>query len=161
MHIPYSELIGPAVNFTILVVALVYFLKTPIKGFVKTRAETVSSDLFKAEKQIKEAKDNFEKLSRKMDTIELEIESIKSESVKHARDVSTEMIVQANKLSDGIRKESKLTANALASDFKSKVTNEIGLRVLEKTEAHLRKRLAAEDRARIRSDFIEKAGRMS
>lgn len=75
-----STLIAPAVNFTILLVGLAYFLGKPAKEFFATKSTSISDMMAKAESKAKEAQMMMEVQSKKSQGSEAEIKKLEEEN---------------------------------------------------------------------------------
>ena len=67
-----SELFTPTVNFVILVGGLVYFLRNPLKNFVKTRRDVIQKEVEEAQKKKEEAEKKLHEFEKKLHEFESE-----------------------------------------------------------------------------------------
>ncbi|MFT6633055.1 MAG: F-type H+-transporting ATPase subunit b [Bacteriovoracaceae bacterium] len=74
-----SSLLAPAVNVTILICALVYFLRTPAKNFFNSKSSDISEMLQRASSKAKEAELMMEVQKKKNLGAEKEIQTLESE----------------------------------------------------------------------------------
>lgn len=74
-----GSLVAPAVNVTILVCALIYFLKTPAKAFFSNKSSSVSEMLERASSKAKEAEMMMEVQRKKAESSEQEIKKLEAE----------------------------------------------------------------------------------
>ncbi len=75
-----SSLVAPAVNFTILIVGLVYFLGKPAKAFFATKSTSISEMMAKAESKAKEAQMMMEVQNKKAQGTDSEIKKLEEDN---------------------------------------------------------------------------------
>jgi F-type H+-transporting ATPase subunit b len=148
-----SELIYPAINLAILIVLLVVYTREPVRGFVRTRHETLRDELRRVRDLLTNAKAKFEEFSAKLKAMEAEVQSLRDQAKQDAAAVKSKILAEAQALSANTVADARRSAQGLYGQLKSELFIEIGNKVLDRTEVMLRERLTGEDRARIRNEF--------
>ena len=85
-----SELVGMIarlVNFAILAGVLVYFLKSPLAGYLSGRSSAIRSDLVNAAEMKREAAAQMEEIDRRMSALPAELEALRAQG---AREIAAE-----------------------------------------------------------------------
>ena len=82
---PVRDLIARLLNFGILVGALVYFLKTPIAGYLAARSAQIRQDLVTAAETRKAATAHLEEIHQKLAALPAELASLKTRGEEDVR----------------------------------------------------------------------------
>lgn len=148
-----SALLWPAINFCILIGALVYFLKKPLSDFVTQRHTYLRDEVQKVASQLRSSQGRFQEFSAKLQAIENEVVALRSQAKQDAEAMKVRVLTDAKKQSSGIVADSHVGAAAMTDDLKSQLKSEFGVRVIDRAENIIRSRLTVADRVRIRQDF--------
>lgn len=154
MHFPWSSL----VNFLILVGGLVYFLRQPLKLFVRTRHEFLRDEVSRVEKQLKSAQIKYDEFSAKLKAIDAEIQAIQEQMRQDADAMKVRVVNEAKRLSTTIVADARSSADSLYTELRGQLRAELADRVVQKAEALIRERLTGDDRVRIRNEFSQQLG---
>ena len=82
---PVRDVIARLLNFGILVGALVYFLKTPIAGYLAARSAQIRQDLVTAAETRKAATAHLEEIHQKLAALPAELASLKTRGEEDVR----------------------------------------------------------------------------
>lgn len=74
--IPWGEILKQAVNFTILVGVLVYFLRKPVSSFLRERSELLAKSIDEAARSRQAAAEKLEAIEAKVSGLSREVEEI-------------------------------------------------------------------------------------
>jgi F-type H+-transporting ATPase subunit b len=148
-----SELIYPAINLAILIALLFVYTREPVRGFVRTRHETLRDELRRVRDLLTNAKAKFEEFSAKLKAMEAEIQALRDQAKQDAAAVKTKILAEAQVLSANVVTDARRSAQGLYGQLKSELFVEVGNKVLDRAESMLRERLTGDDRARIQRDF--------
>jgi F-type H+-transporting ATPase subunit b len=86
---PVVQTIAKLMNFAILVGVLVYYLRTPIAGYLASRSTQIRADLVTAAETRRTATAQLEEIKRKLQTLPGELEALKAQG---AEDVKVEKV---------------------------------------------------------------------
>lgn len=86
---PVVQTIAKLMNFAILVGVLVYYLRTPIAGYLASRSTQIRADLVTAAETRRTATAQLEEIARKLQTLPGELEALKAQG---AEDVKVEKV---------------------------------------------------------------------
>jgi len=143
----------PFLNFSILVAALVYFLRTPVKQFVAQRHVFLRDELSTVRERLRQSQERYEEFSSKLKAIDAELVDIRKESAATAQATRSKIVTEARRLAGNIVSDARFASEALYGELKGQLYSELGARVLDRAEVILRERLTGDDRDRIRQEF--------
>lgn len=148
-----TSLAAPAFNFFVLVGALAYYLKQPLKDFVQQRHLNVGDDLKKVRQLLRESQEKYDEFSAKLKAIDVELTSLREQAKQDAQSAKLRILSEAQRSSGHIISDARTSAEGLYSELKSKLYGEFSIRILERAETVMRERLTGDDRARIQKEF--------
>ena len=94
-----------ALNLVLLIGLLVYLLRKPFGEFLRNRKERLRSEVARAEEASEKARAAFEEYSAKLDAVSSEIGSLTENIRKQGETERAELVSQARKSGEAIRKE--------------------------------------------------------
>ncbi len=150
-----QSLLFPFINFSILVAALVYFLRSPIQQFVKGRHEQIGDELKKVREMLKQSQEKFDEFSAKLKAMGAETQALHQQARQDAQAAKVRMIEAAKKNAHSIVNEANEVAQGMMGTFKDQLYIDLCNLVLDRAEKILSKKLTGTDRARIRSEFTK------
>lgn len=142
-------------NFSVLVAALVYFLRKPIKEFVYTRHGSLRDELTESQELLKKAQVRFDEFSSKIKAIDAEISAYRNLSQETTATTVERILKEATRLAQAIQTDAGAHAKAMLDEFKFKLKSEFASTVLDRAEKILKDRLTGADRTRICEEFSE------
>lgn len=146
-------LIAPTINVLILVGIFAYFLRTPLKQFVRGRYVNVKDDVERVSQQLRQSQERYEEFTAKLRAIDAEITALREQARQDAEAMRVRVRNDASKLAGTIVSDARASAGSLYTEFRGQLRTELANRVLERAEALLRERLTGDDRLRIRREF--------
>ncbi|NIT12755.1 MAG: hypothetical protein GTN99_00450 [Candidatus Dadabacteria bacterium] len=144
-----------AANLTILVLLLVYLLKTTVKNFLMDRRGQIASKIESSEKEITEAKAHFDQYMAKLSNIEKEIEDLKESIRNEAEMERQEIIRQAEISAQKIREDATETIKSETAKAKHQIQGEVVELAMELAENLIKNNLNEADSRRIIEDFVK------
>jgi F-type H+-transporting ATPase subunit b len=148
-----ETLIAPTVNLGILIGILVFYLREPLKQFVRTRHDVLRENLEKVATELQGARERHEEFSARISNLQAEVSAMHVQARQDAESMKQKILSEARRLSEVIVMDAKGAAQGLFSEFRAQLRTELGERVLGRAEQLLRERLTGDDRARIRQEF--------
>jgi F-type H+-transporting ATPase subunit b len=148
-----SELIFPAINLAILVTIMVVKLRDPLRGFVRTRHETLRDELQRVRDLLKQSQTRYDEFTGKLRALEAEIVTLREQARQDAAQTKSTVLAEAQRLSAAIVTDARAAAQGMHAQFRHELLSEMGVRVIDRAEAMLKERLTGDDRARIRHEF--------
>lgn len=150
-----EHLVLPALNFFGLVGLLAYYLRAPLKSFVRNRHALLDTEIRDVSEKLASARAKFEEFSAKLKTIDSEIQSIRTQSRQDAEAMHTRVASDAKRLAERVVVDAKFSADGVFKDLKDSLRAEMGAKVVERAESMLRARLTGDDRVRLRREFSQ------
>jgi F-type H+-transporting ATPase subunit b len=148
-----ETLIAPAFNFIALVAILAYYLRAPMRGFVRTRHDTLREELERVGGQLKTARTRYDEFLAKIASMNSEIASLREQARQDAEAMKKRVLADGQRMSQLIVADARTAAEAMFTDFRAQLRTEMGEKVLDRAEAILRARLTGDDRVRIAREF--------
>ncbi|MGH7885877.1 MAG: ATP synthase F0 subunit B [Thermodesulfobacteriota bacterium] len=130
-----------AVNLALLLGLLVYLTKKPFLLFLKKRKETITSEINDAKKAIEEAALKHKEYSAKFKSLESEINSLKENIKKQGQLEKEELIKQAQKSCELIKKEVVNTVALETAKAKQELQSEVVSSSMELAEKLIKENL--------------------
>ncbi len=152
---PFVALLVQAVNFAILVGALVYLLKKPIKGFLIKRRDSVKERIDESERLLKEAAELKAVYESRLSTLGSEIEAFRAASMAETEKERTKILDEAHGLASRIREQARLAYEQELKEAMTKVRAEVSERTIKAAEAAVRQIFKEEDHDRMVEEFIQ------
>jgi F0F1-type ATP synthase membrane subunit b/b' len=148
-----NHLIAPSVNLALLIGILVFKLRIPMRNFVFQRHQSIAREIELVSGKLLQARQKYEELNRKLNSIEVEIRTLRAEITQDAATARDRIVSEANRLASEVGRDSKQSVSGLYSELRILLYREFSGRVLDHSESLLRERLTDEDRKRIRREF--------
>ncbi|MGH9355084.1 MAG: hypothetical protein ACRD10_03055 [Terriglobia bacterium] len=143
------------INFTILIVVLVYVLRKPAAAFFHDRSAAVRQGLEEGRKALESARTRLEAVEEKMRGLEAEIAALQAQAAK-------EMVAERERLKIAARKDSERILQSAASTIqhavdatKAELTAHAMRQAADMAEKVIRERLDENGRARLVKQFLD------
>lgn len=154
--IPWWEIFKQAVNFSILVAVLVYFLRKPVGAFLRERSELLKKSIDEAARQRKAAAEKLAAIEARMDGLSRETEEMnrkmdleadaEAERIREAARTEIERLhAQVQFAADQELKKAKAELRREAAELSSRAAEEI-----------VRKTITPEDQERMARENIDR-----
>ena len=114
-----------ALNLVLLLGLLAYLLRKPLGEFLRNRKERLRSEVDRAEKAAGKARAALEEYSAKLDAISSEIGSLTESIRKRGETERAELVSQAKKSGEAIRKEVEDTIRLETARAVSEIQSEV------------------------------------
>jgi len=148
-----NTLVAPTINLAILVGILFYYLRAPLKNFVRTRHHTIRDDLAAAELRLREAKAKYEEFTARLDSLAAESAELHARTKQDAQAIHERVLAEAQKASANLVADAKTSAENLYAELRGQLYGELSHQVLERAEKILQSHLTGDDRVRIQQEF--------
>jgi len=146
-------------NFSLLLVILVWLARKPISTYLRERAARVSADLDEAAELRDKARDKLGQIDAKLDAMDDEIAQIKESVARDAEAEKERIIAAANKEAESIVASASRTIDQEVARAKRRLEVAAIEAAMESAEKLLRKNVTAADRERLRKDYYEEISR--
>jgi F-type H+-transporting ATPase subunit b len=152
----FMEFLGKAVNFIVLIGALVYFLSKPLRSMLEKRAAGIKHSMKEAEDSRKEAEERLKEVKKRLSGLEDEIAKIQKEAeVEGQREkerIQKLARQEGEKLKLFARQEIEMYTNASIKELRE-YTAELATRLAQE---RIMKKLTPETQSSLLDKSIEK-----
>jgi F-type H+-transporting ATPase subunit b len=159
LHEPVvSDLIKPAVNFSLFVALIVYALRGPIGTFVRDRTARIRAALEAGTKARRDA----ESLRARLERETADLPRTKARMVAEMREIAEReralLLERSQQAVERIRLDAKLTAEQEAAAARSELRERIVQEAIAEAVHLVREAITPEDRSRAIEEFVQSAG---
>jgi len=144
-----------AINLTILLLILVYYLKQPVKDFLIERRGLIRNEIDKAQKAIAEARKSHEEYDEKLKHIDHDIRNLRETIRKQGEIERDEILKLAEIASEKITEEAKETIQLETAKAKREIQKDAVSSALELAKSIIKENLSESDKNNIIEDFIK------
>jgi F-type H+-transporting ATPase subunit b len=145
-----------AVNLTILLLVLVYYLKQPVKNFLIERRGIIGNEIDDAQKAIAEAKKVHAEYEEKLKHLDAEIKSLK-ESIQEQGEIERkEILKQAEITSEKVRAEARESIELESARARRAIQSEAITLALDIAEELIKQHISSSDKDKIIENFVKR-----
>lgn len=147
-----------AVNLTILLLVLVYYLKQPVKNFLIERRGIIGNEIDDAQKAIAEAKKIHAEYEEKLKHLDEEIRSLK-ESIQQQGEIERkEILKQAEMASEKIIAEARESIELESARARREIQSQAIELALDIAEDLIKQHLSSSDKQSMLENFVKRMG---
>ncbi|TFG93030.1 MAG: hypothetical protein E4H11_08730 [Myxococcales bacterium] len=150
-----GDLVWPVSNLVILIVALVYFGRRPIRDFLSARQDRIRDDLDAAASALAQAEARHSEWQRKLTQLDTEMARIREQARERAEAERKHILADASAAAERIRRDARSAADQELRRAREELRREAAELALELAAETLRARVNDSDRSRLVDDFIE------
>jgi F-type H+-transporting ATPase subunit b len=143
-------------NFAIMVGALYFVARKPIRQFFAKRTETIANTLAELEAKKKEAEKTYQEYRQKLAQLDEETARILQEYVEQGEAEKAKIIANAEKATAEMRQQAELTIQQEIKSAKAELQQEIVELSVAAAEIMLKDKIEAEDHRKLVDDFMTK-----
>lgn len=151
-----GSLVLPFINLIMLLAILAYFLRKPLAQFVKTRHQTIRTEVDEVRERLKKAQAQHQDFTAKLGAIDAEIAAYRSQATKDGEEFKSRIVEAANTNAGQMVQEAQVRADGMFADLKSELKRELVEKIIQSSEAIIRERITSDDQARFRKEFAHK-----
>jgi F-type H+-transporting ATPase subunit b len=156
-HPSVTELIQPAINFTLFTAAMVYALRGPVKQYFSERTAKIREALEAG----RNAKADAEALRAQLERDTADLPAIRARMVAELRDTAERqrdvLLKQARENADRLRADARTAAEQEAAAARSELRELVVDRVVAEASRLVREGITAADQQRFIEDFARSA----
>jgi len=149
-----TTLVWHALNLAALLAVLVYFLRTPIRGFFATRRRDIEQHLERAAAVLREAEARLADWKGRMARLDREIEEIRRMAQERAEAERQRILADAAAAAARIRRDGAAAVEQEGQRARDALRKEAATLAIELAEELLRQQVNESDRARLAEEFI-------
>lgn len=151
-----TGLFYPVLNLLVLVAALVYFARKPVRAFFHDRRLEIQENLHSAAELRREAEERYAKWQRKLIDLEDELAQIREKSRERAEAERRHIIADAEASAGRIRSDATAAIDQELRRSREILREEAADLAIELAGNLLREQVNEADRDRLVSEFIER-----
>ncbi len=152
----WLQLLLQFINFAILVGALVYVLKKPLKGYLVKRRQTLKEKIEEADRRVREAEEAKKRYEERLAHLEAEIEAFRANALEEMEGEKKKILDEARGLASRISEQARLAYEQEMKEAMTKVRAEIAGRTIKAAELKMREMLGRQEHDRMVEEFIQK-----
>jgi F-type H+-transporting ATPase subunit b len=150
------ELIAPGLNFTLLVILLVYFTRKPVKEMVRNRRDAIKTMVDEAAAQKSEAEKKFREFSDRLNAFESEAKAALDRAREEGETLKARIIKDAQASAERIIRDAEASSAANLNETKDQIRRETIAKAVDLAEKMIRDRLSSDDQRRIVDEYVGK-----
>lgn len=145
-----------AINFILFAALLFFFLRKPVASFFSGRKNAYRDALAKAQAARAEAEFKRQDIQARLDQLEATAEQTMITARAEAEALKAQIIAEAQKMAQHLRKEAQMTAQTEAERAKQGLRDELLAQAVELSRKMLSEKMAEPDQKRLQSESLEK-----
>ncbi len=155
-HAQVMDFIWRCLNFALLVIILVKFLKDPIRDFLRGRTESIKKEFDELEEQRKEAERKYEEYRQKLADMDKEAERILQAFIKQGEAEKEKIIAQAHETAERIKAQAKFYVQQELAKAREQLKAEVTEMAVKLAEDIIRKNITEQDHHRLIAEYLER-----
>jgi len=144
------------VNFAILVIVLVVFMRKPVVSYLKTRTELIEKSIKEASEAKALAEQALKEVEEKLQLKEHDIQKIMEAATKTAHTEKETLIEDGNKMSEKILEQAKLNIENELKKAKEQLKADASKLAIDLAEKKLTQKMSEEEQLKILEESIKK-----
>lgn len=149
-----QELLLHFLNLAIVVGALVYFARKPVRDFFEARRGQIQTDLKDAAELLAQAEARYGEWQRKLIDLERDSQVIRNDGRRHAEEEAATILAEAHAAAERIQRDAEAAVEHELRRAQAELRREAAGLATEMAERILRERLVDTDRERLMDEFI-------
>lgn len=145
-------------NFAGLAAILVYFLRKPLAGGLRSRRETIAQQLEELEARKGEAERMYKEAEAKVARLDAEVKKIIAEAVKQGEVEKERIIADGERSAGDMKRQAKMAVAHELAEAKSRLKAEIAEQAVLLAEELIKKNLQPADQHKMVEEYLDKVG---
>lgn len=155
-HQQLMNFIWHCLNFALLIVILVKFLKQPITDAIKGREQQIAAAFDELEATRAEAERKYAEYERKLANLEQEAQRIRNSFIEQGKAEKERIIAQAQEAAERIKAQAELFIQQELVKAKRELQREMADMAVGMAEELIRKNITEEDHKKLIEDYLSK-----
>lgn len=152
---------GALVNFTLLVLAFVYFGGKKIRAALEERRDRVAAELAEAKRLREEAEAKHALYQKRLLSLDAELESIREDMIKAGEAERDRLVAEAEKKASSMRREAEFLVEQRMKQLKEDLTREAVVAAIAAAEKVLAEKTTPDDQARLSKAYLARIGQVA
>lgn len=154
--IPWKLIGVQTFNFSLVVGALVYFLRDKLKAHFAERRAVYSELIKSAEAARAQAEAGHKIVSEKIRALESQAGAVAEKARAEAEELKSKILTDAKQLSSNLKEEAKRSVQHEIDRAKTQLRQELLTSALDAAHSTLRGAVGASEQKRLQAEFVEK-----
>ena len=146
---PVRDLVAKLLNFAMLVGVLVYFLKTPIAGYLAGRSAQIRQDLVTAAEMRRTATAQLEEIQKRLSELPAELAAVKSRGEEDVRAEKIRIAETAGKERDRLLEQTRREIASRLRMARRELTEYAAALAVQVAHDRIQRTITAEDQLRL------------
>ena len=155
-HSQVMNFLWHCLNFTLLVLVLIKFLKAPLSKALASRTEEIEKAFSDLEQQKKDAEKKYAEYEKKLSEMDKEAERILSSFIRQGEEEKEKIIHQAREAAERIKAQAELYVQQELEKARQELRREMADIAVSMAKDIIRKNLTEQDHHKLISEYIEK-----
>ncbi len=155
-HTQLMNFVWHCLNFSLLVVLLVKFLKRPLTESLKGRQEQVAAAFEELKASKAEAERKYAEYERKLANMEEEADRILKAFIEQGKAEKEKIIAQAHESAERIKAQAELFIQQELVKAKRELQQEVAEMAVQMAEEIIRKNITEDDHKKLIEDYLQK-----
>ncbi len=155
-HTQIMNFIWHCLNFTLLVLILLKYLKKPIADSLRGRSESIAKAFEELEAKKVEAEKRYAEYEKKLSGMDEEAKKILESFVKQGQAEKEKIIAQAQETAERIKAQAEYYVQQELAKAKEELQNEVANVAVKMAEEIIRKNLTEQDHSKLISEYLER-----
>lgn len=151
-----ADLMWRALNFALLLGALVYFARKPLQDFFQDRRERIQSELQSAAQLRKEAEERYAKWQRQLVDLDAELERVRATARERAEAEREGILADARAAAERIRSDAHVAVEQELRRAREQLRDEASALSIQLASELLQAQVTDTDRDRLLDEFTAK-----
>ena len=144
------------INFTVLLVGLIYLLRKPLSQALNDRIKGIKDQLTELEDRKREAERQLAEYNQKFLQLDKEAEKIIAEYVKQGNEAKTRIMQEAEAAAKKLEEQARKNIENEFEKTKKILRGEVLAQALEKAEENIKKKITKKDQNRLVDEYLDK-----
>ncbi len=154
----WKDYIYRIINFIVLVILLIKFLRKPLNEFLEKRHFKVKEELRKARELSEAAEKIFQEAQRRLASMDEEIQAIREQMLKEVEKEKQRLLKEAERKAAVMKAQAEQELMEEIAQLKRKLREEISLEALALAEKLIQKSITRDDQKKLIDGYIHQLG---
>lgn len=150
------DLLWRTINFGLLAVILVYFLRKPLPKALASRRQGIKDELDNLEGQKQEAEKQLAEYKKKLGLLDQEVEKIVAEYVREGEEVKAKILEEAQVAAEKLQEQAKKNIEHEFHKAKQQLKAEMAGEAVAMAEKLIKKDIKPKDQKRLIDEYLTK-----
>jgi len=155
-HLQIMNFIWHCLNFTLLVLILLKYLKKPISDSIKDRSDSIAKAFKDLEAKKADAEKRYGEYEKRLSGMDQEAKRILESFLKQGEAEKEKIIIQAQQTAERIKAQAESYVLQELSKAKKELQDEVSNIAVKMAEEIVRKNLTEQDHSKLISEYLER-----